>query len=233
MTNNLVHVDTQTDNNLLNRNIPGLKFWTSETHLPSVKRSGRSADVFYSITQNKDDYYLEDNISYRLIYIHAFPRSIPDENATNQKEINEEVDGMLRNSITRAFDAANNETFYDGFDSYFSETISRFILAFGVQAIVIIEEILESNPSASETVEETLRQLGKIVDPHTHAARLALLLRAIGDRNPRIRDAASIGIASLDDPVAIPFLHHAIKTEPSAWVRTNLTLTLQQISKDM
>lgn len=231
MTNILVHPDIHADSSLLIRNIPSLEFWTSETRLPIYKRSGCSADVSYSITQDKNTDYLEDITIYRLVYIHAFPRSIPDGNATSKVEINEELEVVLRNSITQTFDAAKDETFHDGFDSQFSESISRFILDFGIAAVLMIEKIMESPSTTLETTEETLRQIGKITDTRTHATRLALLLRELWSPNPRIRDAASLGIAYLDDPSAIPFLRRAVETEQSAWVRTNLALTLEQIAE--
>lgn len=230
---NLVHTGIQTDSRPLIRNIPGLEFWTSETHLPTLKRYGRSADVTYSITTQVKDTDFFNDVLIRLAYLHAFPRSIPNDNATNKQDTPDEMEIGLYDSINRVFNDAKDETFYDGFDSHFSESISQFILDFGVPAVLVIGKILESNFRASETAEETLRQMGKIVDKRTHTTRLALLLRKLSSPNPRIRDAASIGIASLDDPAAIPLLQRAVETEQSAWVRTNLALTLKQILEDI
>lgn len=215
---NLAQTDFQNDDI---RIIPHLEFLTSETHLPVLRRSDHNINVVYSVTQDNDTVYM-------LRFIHSIPHFTPTENATIKQESNE-LDLSLHNSIAHAFNAARDEEFHDGFDSRFSESISQFIWDFGVAAVLVIEKILESPSSTDETTEETLRQLGKIEDARTHATRLVLLLRELGSPNPRIRDAASIGIADLDDPSAIPFLRRAIEAEQTGWLRTNLDLTLSQL----
>ena len=170
---------------------------------------------------------------YRIAYIHTLPSHIPVESDTNIREMTSDMDDMMHSAITYAFTNAKHETFYDGIDSQFCDIISQFVMAYGAAAISSIEKILDSSSSTIETTEEALRQMGKITDAHTHAARLDLLLRKLSSPIPRIRDAVSIGLASLDDPSAIPFLLHAVETEQSAWVRTNLALSLKQLSEDM
>ena len=124
---------------------------------------------------------------------------------------------------------ADAEIFHDGMDSEFARRLRDAIARHGDAAIMALETCLLAPTSSSEAPEEALRLLGDIEDTRTHAARLALLLRALESPHLRLRDAASIGIAALDDPAAIDGLRRAIEAERSGWLRTNLDLTLSQL----
>lgn len=145
--------------------------------------------------------------------------------AGNQ-DIPETVPGDDIGAIFRDADA---EIFHDGMDSDFSRRLRDAIARHGDAAITALEAHLLAPTSSSEAPEEALRLLGTIKDTRTHATRLALLLRALESPHLRLRDAASIGIAALDDPAAIDGLRRAIEAERSGWLRTNLDLTLSQL----
>ena len=138
-------------------------------------------------------------------------------------------DSDLGDDIGAIFRDANDEIFHDGMDNEFSRRLRDAIACHGNAAIKALETLLHAPGSSTEASEEALRVLGDIEDTRTHAARLALLLRALESPNARIRDAASIGLAALDDPATIVGLRCAIEAERSAWLRTNLDLTLRQL----
>lgn len=138
-------------------------------------------------------------------------------------------DSAPGDDIGAIFRDADDEIFHDGMDSEFSRRLRDAIALHGNTAIETLETRLLAPESNTEASEEALRVLGDIKDTRTHAARLALLLRALESPDARIRDAASIGIAALDDPAAIDGLQCAIEAERSAWLRTNLDLTLRQL----
>ena len=138
-------------------------------------------------------------------------------------------DSAPGDDIGAIFRDADDEIFHDGMDSEFARRLRDAIARHGNTAIKAIETFLHDPRSNTEASEEALRVLGDIEDTRTHATRLALLLRALESPNARIRDAASIGLAALDDPAAIDGLRCAIEAERSAWLRTNLDLTLSQL----
>ena len=65
--------------------------------------------------------------------------------------------------------------------------------------------------------------------PRTRRSRLAVLTSSLKSPDPRLRDAASIGLAALDDPAAIEDLRDAVDREAVPQLRHNLTLALDQL----
>ena len=63
----------------------------------------------------------------------------------------------------------------------------------------------------------------------TRRSRLTVLTSSLKSPDPRLRDAASIGLAALDDPAAIEDLRDAIDQGAFPQLRQNLTLTLDQL----
>lgn len=80
-----------------------------------------------------------------------------------------------------------------------------------------------------EVVEEALRQIGYMDDEITHRHRLSLLERALESPNSRVRDAASIGLDAMDDPVAIKSLQRAVDCERYEPLRQNLEIVLRRL----
>lgn len=138
-------------------------------------------------------------------------------------------DSAPGDDIGTIFRDADDEIFHDGMDSEFSRRLRDAIARHGDAAIEALETLLLAPGSSTEASEEALRVLGDVEDARTHAARLALLLCALESPSARIRDAASIGLAALDDPAAIDGLRRAVEAERSAWLRTNLNLALSQL----
>ena len=138
-------------------------------------------------------------------------------------------DETLTATTLTLFRQSRDELFVDGFDSTFGEQLRLLVAAYSVPAVRAIERAIADPASSAEAAEETLRQMGYMTDESTHHARLGLLARALESTNVRLRDAASIGIASLDDPLAIPALHKAIAREPSAWLRETLEEVVNQL----
>lgn len=77
--------------------------------------------------------------------------------------------------------------------------------------------------------EEALRQVGCMNDKKTHSARRSLLEHSLESPDMRIRDAASIGIETMEDPAAIPALKRAIENEQVGWLRQYLEDIMNQL----
>lgn len=124
---------------------------------------------------------------------------------------------------------ASDEIFEDGMNTNFSTNLHRIIQNNGVAAINVLERLVWNDDANVEVVEEALRQIGHMDHRSTHRSRLSLLKRALESRNPRVRDAACIGIEAMEDPDAIKCLQSAIKKEQSEQLRQNLIDVLEQL----
>ena len=129
-----------------------------------------------------------------------------------------------------AFVAASEEVFEAGFDSNFSLTLDALVRTHGKVAIEVLDQAIR-NERNFEVKAEATQQIGSIEDARTHNRRLALLLHHLKSEDARIRDAASIGLADMDDPSAIPAVGEALRRETSASLRRNLELVLGQLEE--
>ena len=126
---------------------------------------------------------------------------------------------------------AQNETFADGMDSKFAGHVQESILKNGATAVAAWERTLHKTDNAFETGEEVLRQLGVLRHSPSHGPRLRVLTDCLNFPDPRIRDAAGIGLSFLDDPAALPKLKDACSREQEIWVRQNLELVIEHLEQ--
>jgi hypothetical protein len=136
------------------------------------------------------------------------------------------LEERLFSAFTELVREAGGETFFDGMDNAFRSQTIRAIEFYGDVAIYALEQAI-GDPSANvEVVEEALRLLGDVEDNRTEYSRLSVLLKALTSTNARVRDAASVGLASLGNPVAKDSLRAAMAREVSDQLRRNLESAL-------
>lgn len=131
--------------------------------------------------------------------------------------------------VRRIVEESAWETFADGMESALSRKLHSLIQTRGNEAVGAIRDFIAGVPDDLESAEEILRQVGYSEDAPTRRARLELLISSLYSSNPRIRDAASLGVAAMDDPTAIDALETAVACEPSALLRHSFTLALEQL----
>lgn len=140
-------------------------------------------------------------------------------------------DTELLSRLEAMFANAGAETFFDGMDSDFSRSFHSMVRSYGHPAIDAIGRMILSNRLDIEVAGEALRQFGSVDDLRSHRNRLTLLLRILESPDPRLRDSASIGIATMDDPTAIDGIRRAAEQEISPRLRNNLQLVLDQLEE--
>lgn len=118
-------------------------------------------------------------------------------------------------------------------ESEFALTLTSLILKHGEPAIDVLMGIVFYERVNKELASQALELLGKIADPESYQRRLWLLESGLFSDSARIRDAASLGLASLDDPRAIPYLRRAILEEPSDELRMDLEQILEQLQETL
>jgi hypothetical protein len=136
------------------------------------------------------------------------------------------LEERLFSAFTDLVREAGCETFFDGMDNAFRSQAIWAIEIYGDVAIYALEQAI-GDPSANvEVVEEALRLLGDVENNGTEYSRLSVLIKALISSNARVRDAASVGLASLGNPVAKGSLRAAMAREVSDQLRRNLESAL-------
>lgn len=134
---------------------------------------------------------------------------------------------ILALELKKTFDLAVGKIFEDGVESTFSFSLHSLIVRFGEKAVRGIDMILRYENI--EVAVETLRQLGTVEHIPTHAVRLSLLIYNLKSSDPRIRDAASLGIANMDDSIVINDIREAVEDENIPTLKKSLEVILAQL----
>jgi HEAT repeat protein len=147
------------------------------------------------------------------------------ENATTQQEVYEDLDQQ----IIALFEAAREQNFEDGMESEFSKELIDVVKMHRVEAIEALASLLIEEKVNLEVASEALRWLGHMDHPASYRHRLWLLERSLRCSSPRVRDGATLGLAFLDDPQAIPYLKQAIQREQVYELRADMEQALAQL----
>lgn len=119
--------------------------------------------------------------------------------------------------------------FEDGVESPFSRELIRNLEKYGNVALEVLFDLILHARINPELAAEALRWLGYIENHETHEYRRWLLERSLECSSPRVRDGALLGLASLDDPKAIPSLKLAIEKEQVSELRHDMEQTILQL----
>jgi hypothetical protein len=190
---------------------------------PCINIIGPVVEAYSNIIASAQGWYQESVASGTT----ALAQPEAPESSTQQKE-KQQPDNIL-GFLHNIFDQAVDEDFEDGMESRFSNALISFIRTYHNQAMAEIAYLIAYEKLNYQVSAEALRWLGRINDPPTHSYRLWLLERSLSSRSAAIRDAASLGIASLGDPHAIPYLETAITHERIEELRNDLTTVLLEL----
>ncbi len=166
------------------------------------------------------------------------PYQLRDINAHTVKNYEESVESstsVLINSdwldkqANSIFIGAKEEIFEDGMESDFSRNLSEFIASFGHFAMETIIPVILSERTNTEVASEAFRVLGRLNHKTTYRDRLWLLERGLYSDSARIRDGAVLGLAFLNDPLAIAPLKFAIERERIPELRQDMEQVLDQL----
>ena len=87
-----------------------------------------------------------------------------------------------------------------------------------------------ASPNTNEEIAgEALRRIGEVVDEASRKYRLDVLTRALRSPSSRLRYAAAIGLASMDEPDAIPPILEAMAVESYPIVLRTFRQVLEQL----
>ncbi|MCI0490486.1 MAG: response regulator [Blastocatellia bacterium] len=135
----------------------------------------------------------------------------------------------VEQKIKALFQMAKEENFEEGIESEFSNGLVSIINKYGAQVINILSHLILSKGVNEEIASEALRWLGRLDHSESYYERLWLLEEALINPSARIRDAASVGLATLGDPHATPYLEQAIQKETCAELREDMQQILESL----
>jgi hypothetical protein len=145
--------------------------------------------------------------------------------------VKENYSQAIERELSALFTAAQDEIFENGMESNLSRGLTTLLQKYGTTAISAIARPILTDQINPETASETLRWLGNIDDQASQHIRLLLLERALSSSSSWMRDAAMLGLASMDDPQAVTDLKHAIANEKMAGLRDRMEQVLAQLEK--
>lgn len=135
----------------------------------------------------------------------------------------------LTRQIETLFNVATSEYFEDGMEGNFSKALVLMIKVHGTSALNVIARLVSYGQVGAEVAAEALRRIGNMNHPPTYHTRLMMLGRSLQAKSAFIRDGAALGLASLDDPAAIPWVKQAVEREKIKELREDLLLVLDQL----
>lgn len=127
------------------------------------------------------------------------------------------------------FREAEDQDFADGMESDFSRRLLAAVRKHGNQAMQEISYLVIYGKTSIEVASEALRWLGRIDDFQTYGWRLWLLEKSLSSDSPLIRYSAALGLASMNDPNAIPVINKAISQEACDELRADLRVVLDDL----
>lgn len=129
------------------------------------------------------------------------------------------------------FRRGREERFEDGMESEFSKELESLIRAYGPSSREVLARLLEDDRVSARVWGEAMRCLGRFDDPGSYEARLWVIEKGLTSGSALVRDGAALGLASMDDPSAIPYLQRAIDSETLGGLRADMQEVVSQLTR--
>lgn len=135
----------------------------------------------------------------------------------------------LYSKVLTLFVAARSMDFEDGIHTEFSRSLVRLVELLGNSAVEVVAAVILKEKANPTVAAEALKWISHIDQPKSYAFRLWLLEKSLRSSSPIVRDAALLGVASLDDHHSIPAINDAINREACLELREDLIQVLKQL----
>ena len=136
---------------------------------------------------------------------------------------------VLQDEINRLFAVSEDVVFEDGVETTFSRELSRIVVRYGSLAAECLYALVESAARSTELMAETLRLLARVDSTRTHTYRRRIIEKGLESAAPLVRDAASLALASINDPRSLPALSKAAERESIPELRDELLHLIEQL----
>ena len=135
----------------------------------------------------------------------------------------------MRDELYTLFWRARSERFKDGMISRFERELTVYIQSRADAVHEVIFYITDS-PDNTDVCAEALRILGRLDHAASQLSRRLLLEHSLSLPQQKIRAAAALGLASIDDPASTPALERAVNRESISELKKDLQQVLDQLS---
>lgn len=102
------------------------------------------------------------------------------------------------------FDRATDERFEDGTESQFAKDLESLVRTVGSDSTDIPGNLLEDGSTSPEVLAEAMRWIGRTEGMLSRKSKFSLLGIGLSSKSTLVRDSAALGLATIDDPAAIP-----------------------------
>jgi len=147
--------------------------------------------------------------------------------STTRHESSEDIS----DKIAKLFQSGVRDLLDDNFGPDFFNMLTSLLVSHGNDAVAAITPFVLAESVNAEVISETLRVFGRIQHLPSYKFRRWLLESGLTCSSPRIRDSASLGLGSMRDPQAIPYLQRAIQQEPSEELRQDMQSVLDHLEQ--
>ncbi len=189
------------------------------------------ASYLLARTSPTASYYFLNSLRPTAVLGGVVPYFLPDRGGSSEAGPNPSQE-ELEHHVTGIFEAARDEHFEDGMESSISRTLVPLVEQYHTELAEFLFYCLVPGRVSPQVTAESLRWLGDMDHAPSQNWRRRLLERCLEAPSVAVRDAAGIGLASMDDPQAIPSVKGAITREPCAELRECLQQVLAQLERN-
>lgn len=154
------------------------------------------------------------------------------EEATTSASVDRGLPLHIVREVDHLISLGCNIIFEDGMLNEFSICLERLVLQYGSVLLDHLNQRLESNQIDEGVAYEMLRSLGEMEHIPSYGNRLYMLIDALKSTTAKVRDGAALGLALMDEPLAIPELKKAIHQEKISDLRDDMKLVLDQLEEN-
>lgn len=141
------------------------------------------------------------------------PAPFPAVESTRRADIEQVVRRTIDREMRKLARIAKWQNFEDGVDNEFAAGIRELVTCFGPSAVEAISRAHADGLLTPGAMAEALIWLGRMESPPTLEVRFYTMIHALRDQSPQVRQGAVLGISSIEDTRAVPYLAHAAENE--------------------
>jgi hypothetical protein len=132
--------------------------------------------------------------------------------------------------FVRLIQSTDDEAFEAGVENELSLGIERMIQQYGPQGVYAIGSLYLSGTMSPTMLAEALPWLGQVEDDTTHEPIYWFLVYCLRDGHPWVRSSAALGLASMEDSRAAPYLRREARTESIRLLQSRLQKVADELA---
>ena len=139
--------------------------------------------------------------------------------------------GQLEQQVFSLFQTASDGISDDELFKAFSEKLSTLVILYGDAAVVAMAPFIIGDKANAEVASAALNCLSHIEGRVAYNFRMWVIERSLQSRSSWVRDAAALGLESMDDASAIPYLQEAKSREKNSELHQYLQSVLEYLQR--